>query len=292
MFINNRAFSLLEVTVVIIIMTILVSAAIPVLSRAYIDKASNKTALDIGVIQEASRSYYIDHNQWPDSSVYPNPIATLQAGNYLPSTWNPVNPFGIAGGNSSNYDYHVSSTGSTLTVDTLVPVAAQSIIENLLPTSGILPNNNVYSTVPVPGSSSVLPTGMIIPWASGNLPTGFLFCDGAVYNVSTYPALANVLGNSFGGDGINTFAVPNLQGKTIFGYQSGDSNFGALGNSGGAKTLVGDGVVSGHVDTFNFYNRVKIANGSLWGMTGGQSAEGVSTAILNPYMTLNYVIKT
>jgi len=32
--------------------------------------------------------------------------------------------------------------------------------------------------------------------------------------------------------------------------------------------MVGDGIVSGHVDTFNFVNRVKIANGSLWGITG------------------------
>ena len=43
--INNKAFSLLEVTVVIIILTILASAAIPVLSMAYIEKAGNKQPL-------------------------------------------------------------------------------------------------------------------------------------------------------------------------------------------------------------------------------------------------------
>ena len=102
-----------------------------------------------------------------------------------------------------------------------------------------------------------------------------------------------MLGSSYGGDGINTFAVPNLQGKAIFGYQSGDSDFGILGNTGGSKTLVGNGLWStGHADTANWVNQVKISGGSLYGMTGAQRAQGVSTSVLNPYMTLSYIIKT
>jgi len=68
MHINNRGFSLLEITVVIIIITILASAAIPVLSRAYLEKAGTKTALDINAIQDAARAYYVDNNKWPDST--------------------------------------------------------------------------------------------------------------------------------------------------------------------------------------------------------------------------------
>lgn len=275
--INCRAFSLLELTVVIIILTILASAAIPVLSRAYIEKAGNKTALDMSAIQEAARAFYVDQNKWPDS------ISTLQSGNYLPSSWNKMNPFGSA--------YNSSSTGSTFIVNTIVPNTALAIIQNLLPTNWVS-GTNIYSSVPVPGALSVLPTGSIMPWASQNIPVGFLLCDGQIYNISDYPALADILGKGFGGDGINTFAVPNLQGKAVFGYQAGDSHFGALGKSGGSASMVGDGIVSGNVDTYNFFNRVKIANGSLWDMSGAQSAQGVSTTILNPYLTLNYVIKT
>ncbi len=291
---NKKAFSLLELTLVVMVMTVLLTFAVPSMYRAYVEKAGQKTALDISMIQEAARAYYIDHNQWPDNSVYTTPIADLQAGGYLPPTWNATNPFGVSSENPSNFSYNVSSQGPLLTVDTNVPTAAKPIIENLLPASGVLQNNNVYSSVSVPGASSALPTGSIMPWPSNSLPQGgkFLLCDGAIYNISDYPVLGGLLGRAYGGDGINTFAVPNLQGKTIFGYQSGDSNFGALGNTGGSTTMVGDGIVSGHVDTFNFYNRVKIAGGNLWGMTGSQSAQGVSTAVLNPYITLNYVIKT
>jgi prepilin-type N-terminal cleavage/methylation domain-containing protein len=287
---SNKAFSLIETTVVIIILTILASAAIPVLSRAYLEKAGTKTALDVSAIQEAARAYYIDHGKWPDNSVYPTPLAALQADNYLPSSWSAINPFGVSSNNPANYAYVVSSTGAILTVDTVVPTAAQSIIQHLLPSNWVV-GDTVYSSVPVPGSSSVMPTGTIMPWASNNLPVGFLLCDGSIYNVATYPALANILGSTYGGDGSNTFGVPNLQGKTIFGHQAGDSNFGALGNIGGNKTMIGDGGPTGPVDTFNFFNRVKISGGNLWGITGGQQAQGVSTAVLNPYITLNYIIK-
>ena len=122
---------------------------------------------------------------------------------------------------------------------------------------------------------------------------GFLLCNGAIYNISAYSALANVLGSTYGGDGINTFGVPNLQGRAVFGYLPGDSSFGALGKAGGSTTMVGNGQWSlGHADTANWVNQVKISGGSLYGMTGAQTAQGVSTAVLNPYITLNYIIKT
>ena len=87
-FTNNRAFSLLEITVVIIIITILVSAAIPVFSRPYFEKAGNKTALDIGAIQEAARAYYISNNSWPGTKQGHTAMGDLSAGNYLPASWN------------------------------------------------------------------------------------------------------------------------------------------------------------------------------------------------------------
>jgi len=213
---NNKAFSLLEVTVVIIILTILASAAIPVLSRSYLEKAGNKTALDISAIQEAARAYYIDHNKWPDTSVYPTPIAALQAGNYLPSSWKPINPFGINAATPSIYSYNASSTGSTFTVYTFVPTAVLPIIQNLLPSNWVS-GNNVYSSTSVPGASSVLPTGVIIPWASTNLPAGFLWCNGQIVSISNYPGLYAVLGTTYGGDGINTFGLPDIMGRTIVG---------------------------------------------------------------------------
>ena len=281
---NNKAFSLLEMTVVVIILTILASAAIPVMSRAFFEKAGTKTALDMSAIEEAARAYYVDNNRWPDNSNYSSPIAALQAGNYLPQSWRVINPF--------KYSYNASSNGSTFTVSTYLPKDGEGIVQNLLPSSWSN-GNYVYSSIPVPGVLSVMPSGAILAWASGTIPTGFLLCDGSVYNIASYPALAGILGSAYGGDGVNTFAVPNLQGRTIFGYLASDSNFGILGNTGGSVSMVGNGRWSrGHADTANWYNQVKISGDSLYGMTGAQTAQGVSTAVLNPYMTLNYIIKT
>ncbi len=218
---GNKAFSLLELTVVIIILTILASGAIPVLSRAYLEKAGNKTALDISAIQEAARAYYIDNNKWPDSSVYPTPIAALQAGNYLPASWKPINPF--------TYTYNASSTGWAFTVYTDVPTAAQPIIQNLLSTNWTS-GNTIYSSVPVPGALSVMPTGSITPWASNNLPAGFLWCNGQIVSITSYPGLYAVLGTMYGGDGISTFGLPDLMGRTIVGVDS-------MGGAGAANRI-------------------------------------------------------
>lgn len=282
----NRGFSLLELTIVLIIITILASAIVPQLINGYLIKAANKTALDMSSIEEASRAYYLENNNWPTN------IAALQTGNYLPSTWNVINPFGLSASAPSNYTYNISSTGPALTVSTFVPTAAEPTIQNLLPVTSVS-GNTINSTVSVPGGASSLQTGTILPWPSNNLPAGFILCDGTIYNVSTYPALAVVLGNLYGGDGLTTFGVPNLQGRTIFGYKSADGNFGVIGSTGGSTTMVGDGQwSSGHADTANWVNQVKISGGSLYGMTGAQTAQGVSTAVLNPFIVLNYIIKT
>ena len=167
----NDGFSLLEMTVVLIIITILTSAVIPQFIKQYSVNASNKVALDISAVEEASRAYYLANNGWPAS------IAVLQTGNYLPSSWNAINPFGYSSATPSTYSYNISSNGSLLTVSTTVPVSAQPIIQNLLPVTSVS-GNIIYSSVPVPGTLSVLPSGTILPWPSATAPAGFLWCAG------------------------------------------------------------------------------------------------------------------
>lgn len=43
-------------------------------------------------------------------------------------------------------------------------------------------------------------------------PDGWAFCNGAMLSISRNGALYAVIGNSYGGDGITTFALPNLMG--------------------------------------------------------------------------------
>lgn len=68
----------------------------------------------------------------------------------------------------------------------------------------------------------VIPTGGIVPYAvPGNIPpTGFLLCDGSIYNISSYPLLGAALAATYGGDGIATFAVPDLRGRVPAGVDN------------------------------------------------------------------------
>jgi prepilin-type N-terminal cleavage/methylation domain-containing protein len=143
----KAGYSLLEMTVVLVIISILTAAVIPQLIKQYTVNAANKVALDMSAIEEAGRAYYIANNSWPAS------IATLQTANYLPSSWNGINPFGYSAATPSTYSYNISSTTSLLTVNTYVPVAAQPIIQNLLPVTSVS-GNIVYSNVTIPGASA------------------------------------------------------------------------------------------------------------------------------------------
>ncbi len=44
-------------------------------------------------------------------------------------------------------------------------------------------------------------------------PKGWAFCDGQLIPISQNTALFSLLGTNYGGDGITTFALPNLQGS-------------------------------------------------------------------------------
>lgn len=68
------------------------------------------------------------------------------------------------------------------------------------------------------------------------LPPGWLACDGGPLSVAQYPALFAAISTTYGGDGVNTFNLPDLRGAAAVG--TGGSY--ALGQSGGAATVVLD----------------------------------------------------
>jgi microcystin-dependent protein len=83
------------------------------------------------------------------------------------------------------------------------------------------------------------PVGVIKDFA-GALPSGYLACDGSAVSRTTYSALFAYLNASSlpwgSGDGVNTFNVPDLRGKGRFGYDVSQTEFNALGKTGGEKT--------------------------------------------------------
>lgn len=64
--------------------------------------------------------------------------------------------------------------------------------------------------------------GTVLPYAGANsIPKGYLICDGATISRTTYRALFDVIGTTYGnGDGSTTFNLPDLKGRYIEGQNS------------------------------------------------------------------------
>ncbi|BAQ86166.1 Microcystin-dependent protein (MdpB) [uncultured Mediterranean phage uvMED] len=167
-----------------------------------------------------------------------------------------------------------------------------------------------------------IPTGTITSWSDSSIPTGFLECNGQAVSRSTYSALFAIVGTTYGaGDGSSTFLVPNLQDNVAVGK----SNNKALASSGGANTVTSTGNVAGstanaslstaqlasHSHSYTIPsnsfgngwrgNQVQVPASANTGNTGSGSGHshnmsanfaGDATSVLQPYLTIIYVIKT
>lgn len=69
-------------------------------------------------------------------------------------------------------------------------------------------------------------------------PVGWAFCDGSLVSVTAYEALYNLIGTTYGGDGVTTFALPDLRGRTPIhvGQRPGGSNR-TLAETGGVEQV-------------------------------------------------------
>ncbi len=55
--------------------------------------------------------------------------------------------------------------------------------------------------------------GEIKLFAGNFAPQDFMFCDGSLLSISQHIALYTLIGTTYGGDGVTTFALPNLKGR-------------------------------------------------------------------------------
>jgi microcystin-dependent protein len=74
--------------------------------------------------------------------------------------------------------------------------------------------------------------GQIDVFAFGITPKGYAPCNGQLLPINQYQALFAVLGTMYGGNGINTFALPNLQSRVPVG-----STAQALGVTAGSEQI-------------------------------------------------------
>jgi microcystin-dependent protein len=162
-----------------------------------------------------------------------------------------------------------------------------------------------------------IPTATIVPWSSSSIPTGFLECNGQAVSSTTYGT----------GDGSSTFNVPDLQDNVAVSKSPNKT----LASTGGANTVTSTGNIGGstanatlstpqlasHSHTGNFkypspsqandfslqgpgqrglaiVNSRINNNGSGGGHSHNMSATftGDATSVLQPYLTVVYIIKT
>ena len=156
-----------------------------------------------------------------------------------------------------------------------------------------------------------LPLGSIIeyPHARTSLPAGWMICDGTAISRTDYSELFNLIGTTYGsGNGSTTFNLPNLKGRVVVGGDASQTEFNALGLTGGEKThtLTVDEMPA-HKHSSN-YNTAYDTGTTGWGSQIVQSqtytfgitnmsnimqntGKGYAHNNLQPYIVLNYIIK-
>ncbi|TKW61615.1 MAG: hypothetical protein DI628_03035 [Blastochloris viridis] len=174
--------------------------------------------------------------------------------------------------------------------------------------------------------AKLVPTGVLMPFAGGSAPQGWLLCAGQLINRFSYADLFAAIGTTYGaGDGSTTFAVPDLRGRTVFGLDNMNgtdagrlSVANTLGGTGGAQTKSGStdsytltiadipahthdiNAVSGTASTSTNGGPAMNADAGTGGTRvvsksvggGGGHSHGISNFdVLPPYMLLNWMIK-
>jgi microcystin-dependent protein len=72
-----------------------------------------------------------------------------------------------------------------------------------------------------------------MPFAGAVIPRGWALCNGALLAIQTNQALFSLIGTYYGGDGVTSFALPDLRGRAILG-SSGNSGQYPVGMTSGS----------------------------------------------------------
>lgn len=83
--------------------------------------------------------------------------------------------------------------------------------------------------------------GEIRLFAGTYAPRGWLFCDGSPVSIATYDTLYALIGTTYGGDGVTTFALPDLRSRVPVsqGQAPGRSTY-DMGQVGGVEQVTLD----------------------------------------------------
>lgn len=197
----------------------------------------------------------------------------------------------------------VATAGETSNAGIALP---SPVVENMTVTDG-----TVTWKIRRISSADGVAVGIILPFAgNGNIPSGYLLCDGAAYSRTALPDLFAAIGTDYGsGDGSTTFNVPDTNQAKRF--LQGDVTAGTVKSAGlpnitGQETNIGGGhgripqgtgafYGAGKVDSQEFTIQIGNQSGGITTMTLDASLSnpiyGNSTTVQPDALTTRYIIK-
>lgn len=252
---NNKGFSLIEMSLVLVFASILATVVVPNEIRRVQIKYAENSSLEYAIIQDAERAYYINSDSWAD-------IDTLKNDGYLNPNWSVKNPWGK--------DYVVTDNGNILTVSSEFPTDLTSVVAANLPSANVS-GDVVESSIPLPGASSAasgVEQGVIVVWSGsiGNIPAGWELCDGSCSVICPDLRDKFIIGAG------NSYAVDGTGGSLTHSHTFSGTTHG-LAQTGGPRTRYHDIQEGSNGWNHNF---------------SGTTSTGSS---LPPYYALAFIIK-
>lgn len=158
--------------------------------------------------------------------------------------------------------------------------------------------------------------GQIMAFGGNFAPQGWALCDGSLLPISQYETLFTLIGTTYGGDGQNTFALPDLRGRVplhqgqgpgpssyIMGQSGGveevtltvgqlpQHSHPAMGSSGGGTSPSPSGAVWAG-SPINVYTAGGAANAAMSATSVSASGGSQGHDNMLPFVTLNFCIAT
>ncbi len=156
--------------------------------------------------------------------------------------------------------------------------------------------------------------GQVIPFCGNYEIRGWAMCNGQLISIAQNTALFSIIGTTYGGDGVQNFALPNLQSRISIHMGQGPGLSPRIeGEASGSETVslqtsqlpphnhpVGVGVASAAAAIArangavyaggNQYQTTANADGNLGGVTCGNAGGSLPHNNLQPYVVINYLI--
>ena len=226
--------------------------------------------------------------------------------NGAPAQLNTLNELAKALGNDANFSATITAElakklNSTEAESTYLPLSGGTltgVVNGVTPTAG----DNSTKIATTAFVRTIVPAGVVLAYARGAVPTGWLLCDGSAVSRTDYAALYAVIGTTYGaGNGSTTFNLPNLVDKFV----EGSATAGTV-KSAGLPNITGGGQVTAWKD-ISYSGAFVSTKGGSTANTGytadnnyfnidfdasrSSAIYGNSNTVQPPALTMRYIIK-